>query len=82
MIPTIISPRYATTTGKSTHAAMIVSTSPIPLRHINVGDLVKEHSLHNGFDEEWQSYIVDEDKVIFARILSSTIDINARFERI
>lgn len=29
-----------------------------------MGDLVKEKSLHNGYDEEWQSYIVDEDKVI------------------
>ncbi|QRW18953.1 adenylate kinase [Rhizoctonia solani] len=25
---------------------------------------VKEKGLHEGFDEEWQSYIVDEDKVI------------------
>lgn len=28
-----------------------------------MGELVKEKSLHSGFDEEWQSYIVDEDKV-------------------
>jgi len=51
-------------TGKSTHAEVLVSSSPVPLRHINVGDLVKEKSLHNGYDEEWQSYIVDEDKVV------------------
>jgi adenylate kinase len=42
---------------------MVVSQSTIPLKHVNVGDLVKEKGLHEGFDEEWQSYIVDEDKV-------------------
>jgi len=51
-------------TGKSTHAELLVSSSPIPLKHINVGELVKEKSLHNGYDVEWQSYVVDEDKVI------------------
>jgi len=51
-------------TGKSTHAELLASSSPVPLRHINVGELVKEKSLHSGFDEEWQSYIVDEDKVV------------------
>ena len=50
-------------TGKSTTASMLVEASPIPLTHINVGDLVKQHSLHDGFDEEWQSYLVDDDKV-------------------
>ncbi|EUC53811.1 pos9-activating factor FAP7 [Rhizoctonia solani AG-3 Rhs1AP] len=51
-------------TGKSTHADLIASQSPVPLKYVNVGDLVKEKGLHDGFDEEWQSYIVDEDKVI------------------
>ncbi|GAB1519315.1 factor activating pos9 [Rhizoctonia solani] len=50
-------------TGKSTHAELVASQSSIPLRHVNVGDLVKEKGLHEGFDEEWQSYIVDEDKI-------------------
>ncbi|KAI0053162.1 P-loop containing nucleoside triphosphate hydrolase protein [Auriscalpium vulgare] len=51
-------------TGKSTHAQLLANESPIPLRHINVGDLVKEKGLHDGFDEEWQSYSVDEDKLL------------------
>ncbi|CAE6429380.1 unnamed protein product [Rhizoctonia solani] len=51
-------------TGKSTHAELVASQSSIPLKHVNVGDLVKEKGLHEGFDEGWQSYIVDEDKVI------------------
>ena len=50
-------------TGKTTHAQLIAEQSPVPLKHINIGDLVKEKGLHEGFDEEWQSYIVDEDKV-------------------
>ncbi|THU91758.1 P-loop containing nucleoside triphosphate hydrolase protein [Dendrothele bispora CBS 962.96] len=51
-------------TGKSTHAQLLVNESPIPLRHINVGDWVREKGLYENFDEEWQSYTVDEDKLL------------------
>jgi len=51
-------------TGKSTHAQLLVDESPIPLKHINVGDLVKERQLYEEFDQEWQSYTVDEDKLL------------------
>ena len=44
---------------------MLAAESPVPLRHINVGELVKEKCLYEEFDEEWQSYTVDEDKVRF-----------------
>lgn len=50
-------------TGKTTHAQLLVEQSPVLLRHINVSELVKEKMLHDGFDEEWQTYLVDEDKV-------------------
>ena len=50
-------------TGKTTHAQLLAQQSQVPLRHINVGELVKEKSLHEGFDEEWQTYTVDDDKV-------------------
>ena len=50
-------------TGKTTHAQLLAEHSPVPLQHINVSELVKERVLHEGFDEEWQSYVVDEDKV-------------------
>jgi len=50
-------------TGKTTHAELLAAESPIPLQHINVGEWVKEKGLHEGFDEEWQSYTVDDDKV-------------------
>ena len=51
-------------TGKTTHAQLVAQQAPIPMRHISVGELVKEKDLHEGYDEEWQSYIVDEDKVL------------------
>ncbi|EIW86583.1 P-loop containing nucleoside triphosphate hydrolase protein [Coniophora puteana RWD-64-598 SS2] len=51
-------------TGKSTHAQLLAQESPVPLRHINVGDIVKDKALHEGYDDEWQSYVVDEDKLL------------------
>ncbi|KIY69962.1 P-loop containing nucleoside triphosphate hydrolase protein [Cylindrobasidium torrendii FP15055 ss-10] len=51
-------------TGKSTHAEILANESPIPLRHINVSEFVKEHGLYEAFDEEWQSYTVDEDRLL------------------
>lgn len=50
-------------TGKSTHAQFLAEASPIPLKNINVSEFVKEKGLHEGYDEEWQSYTVDEDRV-------------------
>ncbi|KAF5312079.1 hypothetical protein D9619_003146 [Psilocybe cf. subviscida] len=51
-------------TGKSTHAQLIVNESPVPLRHINVSEYVKEHGLYEKYDEEWQTYTVDEDRLL------------------
>ncbi|XP_006454455.1 hypothetical protein AGABI2DRAFT_189728 [Agaricus bisporus var. bisporus H97] len=51
-------------TGKSTLAQMLASESPIVLRHINVGELVKEKKLYEEYDDDWQSYTVDEDKLL------------------
>ncbi|KAI0757120.1 P-loop containing nucleoside triphosphate hydrolase protein [Daedaleopsis nitida] len=51
-------------TGKTTHAELLAQESPIPLKHINVGDIVKEKNLYEEYDEEWQSYTVDEDKLL------------------
>ena len=36
----------------------------IGFRHINVGDLIKQHECHEGKDEEFDSYIVDDDKIL------------------
>jgi adenylate kinase len=52
-------------TGKTTHAEFLVNESPIPLRNINVSEWVKERDLFEEYDQEWQSYTVDEDRVRF-----------------
>ncbi|KAI8995518.1 P-loop containing nucleoside triphosphate hydrolase protein [Trametes punicea] len=51
-------------TGKTTHAELLAQEAPVPLKHINVGEMVKERGLYESFDEEWQSYTVDEDKLL------------------
>ncbi|KAF8807545.1 P-loop containing nucleoside triphosphate hydrolase protein [Phlegmacium glaucopus] len=51
-------------TGKSSHAQFLVNESPIPLQHINVSEWVKERGLFEEYDQEWQSYTVDEDRLL------------------
>ncbi|CAA0834080.1 Adenylate kinase isoenzyme 6 homolog [Striga hermonthica] len=48
-------------TGKTTMSSALAEAAN--LRHINVGDLVKEKNLHDGWDEEFESYIINEDLV-------------------
>lgn len=48
-------------TGKTTHAELVASATGF--RHLNVGELVKAHDLHSGWDEEFETYLLDEDKV-------------------
>jgi adenylate kinase len=40
------------------------SSPPVPLKHLSINDLVKSRSCHEGFDDELQTYIVDEDKLM------------------
>ena len=49
-------------TGKTSTCALLCTDTG--LTHINVGDLVKEKELHDGWDDEYQSYIMNEDKVL------------------
>jgi len=49
-------------TGKSTLAELVLESTG--LHYINVSELVKERGLHEGFDQEFQSYILDDDKVV------------------
>lgn len=62
-------------TGKTTHASQLLealqastSAEAGTWEHVNVGDFVKDKGCHSGFNEEWQSWDVDEDKVCFAGI--------------
>ncbi|KAG1694062.1 hypothetical protein DVH05_022079 [Phytophthora capsici] len=49
-------------TGKTSMCQQLSERSQL-LTHLNVGDLVKERGLHNGRDEEFDCFILDEDKV-------------------
>lgn len=51
--------------GKTTHCESLAER--LGLRHISVNQVVKDKDCHEGFDEEYQSWIVDEDKVSTAR---------------
>jgi broad-specificity NMP kinase len=64
-------------TGKTTLSELVASNTQ--LRHINVTDLVKEKSLHEGKNEEFDSYILDEDKVLRFFHLEANHPLIARF---
>lgn len=47
--------------GKTTHCEMLAERTG--LKHLSVNDVAKERECHEGWDDEYQSWIVDEDKV-------------------
>lgn len=47
--------------GKTTHCESLAENTG--LKHLSVNDVVKERGCHDGYDEEFGSWIVDEDKV-------------------
>ncbi|KIV85548.1 hypothetical protein PV11_01230 [Exophiala sideris] len=55
--------------GKTTTCNEILSlasqsTPPLNLKRLSINDIVKERSCHTGYDEELQTLIVDEDKLM------------------
>ena len=50
-------------TGKTSLCARLALSTKGKLQHVNVGALVKMRSLHEGRDEEFDAFILDEDKV-------------------
>lgn len=48
-------------TGKTTLCELVVEATG--LQHINVSKLVKERGLHEGYNNEFDTYILDDDKV-------------------
>lgn len=53
-------------TGKTTMASALAEATQ--LRHINVGELVKQKNLHDGWDDQFDCYIINEDLVNFPTI--------------
>lgn len=47
--------------GKTTHSEILAERTG--LRHVSVNQIVKDKECHEGWDDEYQSWIVDEDKV-------------------
>ncbi|EON96112.1 putative pos9-activating factor fap7 protein [Phaeoacremonium minimum UCRPA7] len=50
--------------GKTTHCEVLAGKTG--LRHLSVNQVVKERECHEGWDDEYQSWIVDEDKLLDA----------------
>uniref|UniRef100_A0A9I9DZR9 Adenylate kinase isoenzyme 6 homolog n=3 Tax=Cucumis melo TaxID=3656 RepID=A0A9I9DZR9_CUCME len=48
-------------TGKTTTSSALADAAQ--LRHVSIGDLVKEKNLHDGWDDELQCYVINEDLV-------------------
>ncbi|XP_057546105.1 adenylate kinase isoenzyme 6 homolog [Amaranthus tricolor] len=48
-------------TGKTTMSSALAEAAQ--LRHVNIGELVKEKNLHDGWDEELDCHIINEDLV-------------------
>ncbi|KAI5806678.1 AAA domain-containing protein [Peziza echinospora] len=48
--------------GKTSHSQLLAERTG--LKHLCVNDVVKEKECHEGFDDEFKSYIVDDDKLL------------------
>ncbi len=49
--------------GKTNHCEQLAQNTG--LKHLSINQIVKERSCHDGWDEEFKSYMVDEDKVSY-----------------
>lgn len=47
--------------GKTSHCEVLAEKTG--LKHLSVNQIVKEKECHEGWDEKYQSWVVDEDKV-------------------
>ena len=50
--------------GKSTLANELAQRSG--LNYVNIGEVAKDNELYDGFDEQYQTHIIDEDRVSMA----------------
>lgn len=47
--------------GKTSHCELLAQNTG--LKHLSINQVIKERSCHDGWDEQFKSWIVDEDKV-------------------
>lgn len=50
-------------TGKSTMCQSLAAQAPT-MRHVELGALVKDRQMHQGWDEEYETYILDEERIL------------------
>ncbi|OCK81266.1 P-loop containing nucleoside triphosphate hydrolase protein [Lepidopterella palustris CBS 459.81] len=48
--------------GKTTHAELLARNAG--LKHLSINQIVKDEKFHEGWDDELQTWIVDEDKLL------------------
>lgn len=58
--------------GKTSHAEMLAEKTG--LKHLAINKFAEENDCYDGRDEERQSWIVDEDKVVLAQKLEPISD--------
>lgn len=51
-------------TGKTT-LLQAIAKKLTKLRAIDIGAMIRDNKLHTGWDEEYETYVLDEDKVCF-----------------
>ncbi len=50
--------------GKTSHCEVLATNTG--LKHLSINQIVKDRGCHDGWDAEYKSWIVDEDKVCLA----------------
>ncbi|TVY51311.1 Adenylate kinase isoenzyme 6 HBR1-like protein [Lachnellula cervina] len=50
--------------GKTTHCEILAENTG--LKHFSINEVVKDRGCHDGYDEEFKSWMVDEDKLLDA----------------
>ena len=50
--------------GKTSHCAALAGATK--LKHLSINQVVKERGCHEGWSDEYSSYMVDEDKVVYS----------------
>ena len=48
-------------TGKTTTSSSLAEATQ--LRHINIGELIREKNLHDGWDDQFDCHVINEDLV-------------------
>lgn len=52
------------TPGVGKTATAILLAENLNLQHLNIGSIVEQHQFHSGYDEQLQTHVLDEDKLL------------------